>query len=163
MKNRKLIYFLLPLSIIVWSMVIVQVVRHFKKPGDTNEIVQGCKAGINAKSEADTFRLQANYPDPFLGHNLPSGPRENIVLKEIRKFSIQNSSKTFTQWSDIKYSGMILNKNNNQQVYLLKVNDKNYLLRKGEKAGTIELKGAYKDSIIVSLNNEYKTIKKTIL
>jgi hypothetical protein len=155
-----MIYVLLPLSIIIWGIIIVKVITQFTKPYLSNEYIQLDEDDPFADTLPNSYTLNVNYLDPFLKHFVQSRLQENESPKNIRTFSSQNSENNSKQWSTITYGGVIMNKNNKKEVYLITVNSKSFLVRLGEKADLFQLKKAFKDSIIVRLNKENRTITK---
>lgn len=151
---------LLPAAVLVWTLVIFQVVRRMNGPGETSKKTDITIDSTQTKKTSDNYRLLADYPDPFLK---PAGYQSTPVKTSppvIFKFSKDVDNKSAISWPEINYGGVIFNKNNNLQVYLLKVNTKQYLLRQGELADKVELLKAYRDSVKVMFGGGIKTIFK---
>ena len=66
MKNKKYIYLLIPLTIVIWGLIIYKIVSY---KGDGYESFKKEIKNNNTQDiiiSDDTFSLFLNYPDPFL-------------------------------------------------------------------------------------------------
>lgn len=111
----------------------------------------------NYKIAKDTFELNLENKDPF---------NASIAFKKAEGNTPVKSKAVKTQpdkelvWPRIEYYGFVKGKQNVDKMVLIKVNKA--LLRKREHESIADLKivKAYSDSIIVSLNQNHKTIKR---
>lgn len=124
-------------------------------------------AGIsNRQINKDTFRIETLARDPFLnkqGQEMvsvtkkyeakPSGVGNKQVIQFIKPMEYIN-------WPSISYYGYIKSKENNEELILVKINDKLYKIRINDQIEGITLKKVYKDSIEFNFNKEKKTIQK---
>jgi hypothetical protein len=160
MKNRKLLYLLVPLVIILWGVIIVKIFRHFNQSSMETPIVA---VGSNLSDEnqiADTISIIANYSDPFLERNIIStSDRPNELAVKDNANQKQNLNVSIT-WPKVQYKGMIINNGNNNVLYLINIDGKNHLLKKGSLADNIILSKVFKDSIVIQFEKKYKTITK---
>ena len=160
MKNKKLIFILLPAAVLIWTLVILQAVKRMNGPGETSLKTNFTIDSSQIKNVTDNYRLLADYSDPFLKSADQQGSPIKTITPVILKFSKEVDNRSVISWPEINYGGVILNKNNNQQVYLLKINTKQYLLHQGESADKVELIKAYRDSVKVMFGGGIKTIFK---
>jgi hypothetical protein len=162
MKNKKLLYLLVPLVLLLWSTIVFKIINQVNQSGDSNTpiyVEANCKP---EKTEVDTFRLIAHYSDPFLDRDRIASedyytPSTNIRLNDLPK---SLAPATVVTWPLIRYGGMILNKTNGNYVFLVEINKTNHLTRKGDQIGEVKITNVFKDSIIVMFKNQTKTILK---
>jgi hypothetical protein len=76
MKNKKLIYLMLTLAVIVWGIVIWKVYPMVSGAGPQPVHEPG---GPAPEVKPDTFELLLNYRDPFFEQPQPSGEKKNNV------------------------------------------------------------------------------------
>lgn len=157
MKNKKLIYILLPLVIIVWGTIFYKIFYNTSREEElTDEILP--QKNIAATTVSDTFSIIANYRDPFLGiivhneNNVNEAPKQKVLS--------QPKIEQVVQWPNIVYGGMIKNQQSTKQLALVKINGKENIIKAGEMVGTIELVKIYKDSVEVKMGKERKVVRK---
>ena len=164
MKNKKLAYILLPIVVIVWGLVIYRMFFEGRtKPENLTQFIRPIvKESVEEKSE--TYKLIANYRDPFLS---------NVVVSEViaqeNKQEEQSGSNTNLRrrrtsvsrirWPEVKYGGFIEG-NGEKQTILLKIKNRDFLAQKGDTIEQIFIKEFYGDSLVVVYSNEEKTLKK---
>jgi hypothetical protein len=66
MKNKRIIYFLLPAVLIIWGLIIFRAVAFLNRNDRINykKTSEGLKTQLTGN--VDTFSLLLNYPDTFL-------------------------------------------------------------------------------------------------
>jgi hypothetical protein len=164
MKNKKLIYILLPLVIIVWALVIYRI--FFVGQTIPENITTTAKPLIkdSNKEERNTYKLIANYRDPFLG-----GIKQLIIETEDKETenNIENSNLrrrrtnlSRVRWPEISYGGFIEGDRDRKTTILLKISNRDYLVHEGDTIDQIFIKAFYTDSLIVIYNEEEKTLLK---
>ena len=106
--------------------------------------------------------LQLNYRDPFLNKKT-----KNKVTAQAPVFSSTNRQQTRTpspikpkettviKWPKIVYSGVI-----NNQLGLLKIDDKDYLVKAGDVKNEVIINEIFSDKIIISFKAEQKEFEK---
>lgn len=166
MKNKKLLYLLLPLTIGLWGVIIFKIVNSasgIEGVENQDKIVFQKSDGLTMP---DTFSIICNYPDPFLGKTTPkqyrspansvtSAAKAKDVVKEKKKAAI-----TTLVWPEVVYKGIIKNQKSNKQLALLQINGKSNAMKMGESYENIELIRIFKDSIEVKFGKEKKYVKK---
>ncbi|MBN1115640.1 MAG: hypothetical protein JXA77_00425 [Bacteroidales bacterium] len=170
MKNKTTTYILVCLVAIIWGVVAFKIFNHIHQativdeefiPGSGNSQI---KLQFNEKP-----KLLLNYDDPFLKENVYQSNTKttNRVVYDVSSGNISGRIKTNNSltpkeeiiWPGISYSGIILNDKTHEELTIVEISDKTFLMREGEIQDEVELVKAYADSIIV----EYKKKKsKTI-
>lgn len=157
MKNKKILYLLLPLVAIIWGIIFYRIFSITgSEPGLTviGNILPGNT--INT-SVPDTFSIFANYRDPFLD-------------KVVTHIKDTNSYKAKTpkvekivvplQWPVLSYGGIIKNQKSGKQLVLVNINGQGNLMKEGEEVSGIQLLKAYKDSVEVSFQKAKRVVSK---
>ena len=166
MKNKKLTYILIPIVFIVWGLIVYRLFFEGKvTPENIMQTVKPVKNKIEI-SEKDTYKLIANYPDPFLslkGIKSTEGSvkNENAKDKSNTKSNLRRRRTSISRirWPQVKYSGFIEG-NKAKHTILLEVKSKNYLAYVGDTIDQIFIKEFYGDSLLVVYKNEEKSLKK---
>jgi hypothetical protein len=159
MKNRKLLYLLVPLTIILWGLIIFRVFRHLNPPAPAKSFNTDMDSLSAVNHSEDTLILMANYSDPFLERNLVSAWGSSYESNN--KVSGKTGNSTIPViWPEVSYGGTIINKESNTIVYLIKINGANHLIKAGTSINRIKLIKTFNDSIIIQTGPNRKTIMK---
>lgn len=157
MKNKKIIYLLLPLVIIIWGVVLYRVFSItaaepiLPVPGNTlsNKDIK--------TSVLDTFSIDANYRDPFLD-KVVHVPVENKIkstpLPKVEKILIP------LKWPVLTYLGIIKNQDSGKKITLINIDGESNFMKEGDEVSGIHLLKVYKDSVEVSFMKERKMVRK---
>jgi hypothetical protein len=164
MKNRKNIYFLLPLVLIVWGIIAYLIIVHFNNTEHTIQLQSNETFGSKDLQTQDTFSLRLNYRDPFLGMTGHTDNTDNTktpfdAQNFFRAADAQQATSPIS-WPIVTYHGIILNKKSGSRITLIKIDSKEQLLAEGQTVSGITLMKAYPDSGIFRYQKELKTIKK---
>lgn len=161
MKNKKLLYLLVPLTLLLWGSIILKIFNSLSGNGEAKSLNQNESLIKNEEIVfTDTFSLVLNYSDPFLGNgiskvansgNTTAPPAKNIKEKQII---------VATTWPEINYKGLIRNQKSSKQLALVEINGQGNTMRAGESFNNVELTKVFKDSIEVKFGKERKYIKK---
>ncbi len=165
MKNKKTLYFLIPLVVIVWGLLFYKIFGYIgdKKPDNLNTM------SVNIKSDTtidvDTFKLLANYDDPFLDkpYQMEESPifeNQNDIIKTPPPKPKQTEVISTIPWPKISYGGIIKNNISNKTIVIVYINGSGKIMTLGESSNNVLLKKIYKDSIIVEFNKEIKKFIK---
>jgi hypothetical protein len=162
LRNKKLVYILLPLALIIWGLIFYKILSHFKKPPDINPILQREEIKPSDIAATDTMIIVANYRDPFLSTlpkvvskpnaqitGKPSVPNRSIAARRVKKL----------KWPKIEYGGVVDNKEV-RKIALVKINNRKFLMQKGDKTNEVEVLEIFSDSIKLMYRTEYRTITK---
>ncbi len=159
MKNKTLTYVLLAVVGIIWYQVF------FRVKGSLFGEEEAVPPTVNVASvvpnvERDTFKLNANYRDPFGETKVPIAiPVENARPPVVR--NNPRPKRIETQWPPIQYFGMIRKTESRNPLAILKVDGIQLMLREGEEMfNEITLKRIERDSILVMYKREKKVFKR---
>ncbi|EGV42112.1 hypothetical protein BZARG_384 [Bizionia argentinensis JUB59] len=106
-----------------------------------------------ANVEIDTFSIQNLERDPFLG-----------TLQSKQRKSFKNTTQSTPNATDnspkITYSGMVKKQNSSNSVFVININENQYLLKKGQKVDSVKLIRGNDKEISVRYKNTTQTIKR---
>lgn len=160
MKNQKLLFILVPLTLFLWGLIIFRIMDQKKNPNNVNFVHDKRTADLSQQQPEDTFNLIANYRDPFLERSRitnSSYPENlNVRLDEPPK----EKTRENIAWPSIRYIGIIYNENANNYLYLIEIDQVTHLLRKEDHVGSIKMKKVFRDSITIQFKNQLKTFRK---
>lgn len=162
MKNKKLLYILIPLVLLVWGAIIYRIFN-VVKVSDSNEVQRSTFYGNESnQNQIDTFSIQPNYRDPFLGGRakksiLSENKGSNVVANPIVVKKITPSS---TIWPNLIYGGLIKNQKSNKELALVQINGQANIMKIGDVQGEIELTKIFRDSIEVKFRGERRFVGK---
>jgi hypothetical protein len=161
MKNKKVLYFLFPATLIVWITIFVRI---YNTLNPTSEIkistLNDSKEVQASQMVSDTFSIDNNYRDPFVG--------DKIILKTNNASSnnfnpikpVVPIPKKESLWPKILYLGMIKNQKSNKQLVLVQINDNLETMKIGDLNNNIQVCKIFKDSIEVMFGKQKKFIRK---
>lgn len=159
MKNKKLLYGMIFLIALVWGIVFYQLFSYmFSK--ETYALPEE-KSIINIEEiRRDTFSIVANYRDPFLGKKALN--QMNYAKKKGvgKKKKVVVPPKAEKPWPTISYSGMIKNNNKDRRVGIVKINGKEYLVKKNDVIYDVTFMEITKEAVKVVFQKETKKIDK---
>ncbi len=156
MKNKKMLYILVPLTALLWGMIIYKIMNAVNGTGEA--VFQPLSVDVQqSEMISDTFTIEANYRDPFNS-------------KEVRKVSIQTNSLlqnnniqtknkiekpvVSVSMPNVVYMGMIKNQKQNKQIVMIQINGNINNMIVGDKIDGVELVKIYKDSVEMKYNKE---------
>lgn len=159
MKNKKLLYILIPLAILVWGYVIFMI---FNASSSSETIILSDKSRLPFQmkdtTRGESFIILANYRDPFLGKIYR--PRNRITKTKIIKKAIPKKIEPVIRWPNIRYGGIIVNKKTQKKVALVRINENDYLMQEKDVNQGVELKKMYPDSVQLIYQQKTRTIWK---
>ena len=147
---------LLILAAGIWGTVIYRIFKTVRKE-DTVQI-KPVESKPGFFSLPDTFSIVADYRDPFLGKRvLPQSPKKvtTPVVKPKPEPMV-----SMVKWPAVSYSGIIKNKSTDKELALVKIDQKEFIMRTGEVMQGVQLSKIFKDSIVVLYQKEKKVIAK---
>lgn len=144
MKNKKSVYVLLPLVLFIWGAVMYQFFS-FSSPED---IAVEPSNGISLKpiimQKRDSVIINTNYRDPFLG--------KVYAAKKDSTFRKKPKPKKMVEpilWPRIQYKGIVSDTKEKSKIFMLVINKKTYLMRKGQIENDVYLKDGDRESVYV--------------
>ena len=159
MNKKYLNIILLVLLIFIWGAVFIKYFGFNKISPNSTTI--GFTSNYSKKYNIfkDTFELKLNELDPFrISGKIIKTPVVNKV--EISPKTTVKPIHKNVVWPSITYHGFVKSEGETTRLILLKINNKLFKKRENETIADITLIKAYNDSLIVSLNNTKKIIKK---
>jgi hypothetical protein len=158
MKNKKLIYILIPLVLLIWGLIVFRIIKQInrsQKPAIDNT---SYSKNNNQGPETDSSSLILHYRDPFL-HGITrkisdSGGSYNLFSNNSNLTTVTKAPVNFP---NTRYSGLVINSKNKLKLGLLKIENKDFLVQEGELVSGEKIIRLHADSVIIS----FKKIKKT--
>ncbi len=149
----------MPVVIGVWGLIIYRIFAVASPDSPTPRFADSATKETGSSQLPDTFRLLANYPDPFLGNiaqekKIASGKR--ILKKEVPKPVV----KAQQPWPSVTYVGMIKNQKSSKQLVMVQVDGVSNVMKVGDSAGGISLTRIYRDSVELAMGKERKIVRK---
>ena len=105
----------------------------------------------NNESSMDTFSIEPLEKDPFLG--------TFTRKKTVRKFT-KKRDKLDSISSTISYSGMVKKQESRQQIFILNINNQQYLLKKGQTILNVKLIYGNSKKVVILSNGKRQSILK---
>lgn len=159
MKNKKLVYVLLPLVAIIWGVIIYRI--YVQMSDKDNGAVAGfvLPASKTADTLPDTVKLLLNYRDPFQSYSFQRQyqPKPN---RGMDVFAETKQPKPEFVWPDIKFNGLIVNSQNKSKTGLFSFNGKSILVKEGDVVEGYKIIKLFNDSVTVGVNKLKKTFKR---
>lgn len=97
----------------------------------------------------DTFSIQNTKRDPFLG-----------TLAHNKKITKNDNLNSTEDQQEILYKGLVKKQNTSDQIFVVNIEDSQYLLKSGQTINNVKLVSGNAKSIKVFHNNKYLTIKR---
>lgn len=160
MKNKKLIYVLLPAVLVIWGIIFYRI---FNAAGGDDNISSFSDTGAReaqVSSYADTFSIIGDYRDPFMGKLAIAERPKPVMRTQPRAKEEKPQPPVKIAWPSIGYSGMIKNQKSAVQLAMMQVNGQSYTLKAGQSAEGVQLVKIFRDSVEVIFQNEKRTIRK---
>ncbi|HEY4205250.1 MAG TPA: hypothetical protein VGM31_00495 [Puia sp.] len=149
-KSKYLKYVLIVAVVGVWGAILYRIVRGL---GSSSPLTQA--APIHLASElrpaSDTFRLNADYPDPFLPQ--PDSLEKDTVLRPsqlpmpVSQPSISNVPLEEPVGNIVQFNGVMGGPRNKRRVAIVTVHGKELMVREGEKIEGINIRRIRKNGI----------------
>jgi len=153
LKNKTKTYTLLVAVLVIWSIIGYKIYSSLN-PELPEVVLNDVEASFNPKTgiEIDSFSIKTTDRDPFLG---------TITKKSNKTASLKQNNTTKQEdsnWPQITYGGVIKRQNSNEQVFVVTINNTQYVLKKGQKVDYITLVKGDNTSITVRYNTTQKII-----
>lgn len=164
MTKKKINIVLIVVVIVLWGSVAYRSINQYFFPNQvylTNNYEQ-----VNfdfKKVLKDTFQLENLSRDPFLQVNSSVNPKpfeiRNPKICQIKPVVRKEKLPPVpVEWPEISYYGYIKSINKNEELIMIKVNNKLHKVKKNAELQEIKVTNVYKDSIVVKKQKETKTI-----
>ena len=157
MKNKKNIYILLPVVLFVWGSVLYQLFSFT----NTDEISPAEKSEFIIKplkiKERQTFAINVNYRDPFLGKMYAPQKVSGIKIKSSKVNKPPKPKETLV-WPTVLYKGMISDVKEKKKVFILIIDWKYHYMNIGDTENDIFLKDGDKESVYIKYKGNLNLI-----
>lgn len=151
--------------ILIWVFVFRKTTNFFGNDTIPLESVQntGLATISHIEFKKDTFKIQGFERDPFL--DTPTKPK--VIIQKKLKVSkpstvkrAKNKKTPQTKWPKLQYYGFIKGGDETKKLALIKINNKLNRVREKESVEDIQISKVYKDSVVLKMNGQIKTLKK---
>ena len=155
MKNKKSIYILLPSVLIIWGIIFWKVFS-----GGDDQSLQVVQPSIKPLMQAeeqiqDVMELAYNYSDPFLRSlDKPQKTTEAPEPKPVKKLN------RVVRWPMVEYSGAVKSRRKKSKVGMLKISNRNFLVREKRVYKDIEVTAITPDSIGLVYQTDQRYFKR---
>ena len=156
MKNRKMLYILVPAVVLIWGAVAYSIFNHMHSSDSTFEPQNSSVLFKTTDTDTIKYQLLANYRDPF-NTGIRNTAAENISDQE-RMLNSQRINQQII-WPKIEYLGLI--SHNKKWVALLKVNNSNLLMQEGDEKMDIKILKMYNDSVLLKFQKNSKVYSRS--
>lgn len=170
LKNKKAIYVLIPLNIIIWVYLGYSIYDGLR--GEDIPIVETESTALKLKpeNEGEAYKLSLNYDDPFLkdgpkpknnGNNASSNPnQQSTVVKQMPAVKTPTVAPVVKPPADIKYLGLVKNNNTGIATALISLNGKSFVVKKGDVIETLSVKEVASDYVELKEGKNIMKISK---
>ncbi|PWH83987.1 hypothetical protein DIS18_05415 [Algibacter marinivivus] len=139
--------------IIVWGIIGYKIINGMSPDASPLKVQEFNNAfKPKALAEVDPFYIQDVEVDPFLGTLASVKKKQNP-----RKLAADLKPKPS---KIISYGGIVKKQKSSEQVFVVNINNSQYLLKKGQVADSIKLIRGNIKEIVVRYNNISQTIKR---
>lgn len=153
LKNKTKTYVLIATVIGVWGTIAYKIISGIN-PSEELPIAQEIDKQFRPKvmQQKDTFSISLAPRDPFLGTLY-------VADKQTRKPKKQSNTKIEqANLPTITYGGLIKKQGSKEQVFVININDQQFLLKKGQTIDGITLMSGDSKNIRVKVQGKIQTI-----
>jgi len=150
LKNKTKTYLLFTGVLFIWGILSYKIIIGINP--DVPEISeQNLNIEFNPKAHKsiDSFSIQNTTRDPFLG-----------TLAYNKKITKKVSPNSTENQQEILYKGLVKRQNTSDQVFVISIENSQYLLKSGQTINNIKLVSGNAKSIKVFYNNTYQIINR---
>ena len=147
--------------ILIWGKVFYRLYKNIKTSTEISQPKIETFEAVEEINLFDTFKIAANYPDPFLGQiKIPKPVNTNTGNVPKLSTPIIKVAAPSIQWPNVSYKGFINDQTTGKKMALLYINDKSNKIYLGSKIGEISISKIYRDSVELKLGKEIKVFRK---
>jgi len=154
MKNKKNIYFLLPVVIIVWGLLVYKIIGGLNPSAQQTKTTEAI-GQFNPKTikQTSSFTIKTDYRDPFLG------TFEKKKRKIIKRKNTPIVKKESIPFPTIVYKGIVSPKGKNEKVFLIIVNGQQHLFKRSAVFNDVKLLKGNAKEITVLFQKQKQTFQ----
>ncbi|WKN45341.1 hypothetical protein [Tunicatimonas pelagia] len=162
MKDKRLVYILLPAVAVIWIVIGYRIYQAVK---GEEPLMPSRTAPLLTTEEMviDTYTLQLNYADPFLKRQ-PVRSQGEPASASSTPILIANTTKSDVSagvnWGRITYLGMIENSHTQQKVAIIALDGVRKLVKIQDRISPFLVEKIYKDSVLVRSGKDIQYIVK---
>lgn len=137
----------------IWGTVAYKIANGIS-PDQPEVIMQNFDVAFNPKQRKtiDTFSIKSVVRDPFLG----TISTDNKTPKQTKKVKVVVSD---VKMPTITYGGLIQKTQSKAKIFVVNIDNRQYLLKQGQTIDNVKLISGNKTSIVVRSNGKNQTIK----
>ncbi len=151
LKSKKGIYVLLPLVVFVWGAIIYQIIDAFSDEEPLLVETTIIKTKDIAVVAREKFEIKTLERDPFLGTVYVKKKQQPVVIKN------REAKKEFL-WPNIQYKGEISDVKTSKAIFLIAINNIEYILEKKETAAEVTIIKGDNAAITIKYKGRIKKI-----
>lgn len=139
--KKKLTLPLLLLVLLIWGWIFYKIIQATEEPILPTPVLAAEKKPTPKANLTDTvtsFKPKGDYRDPFLS-NVPVEEPEMIETGEAVENYNPPAQEAYIDWAMIKYLGEVKNPKTNKSVILMRMNEKDFMIKVGETREGITL------------------------
>ncbi len=148
--------------IAVWGRVFYRMYKNMQVQTEVAKVQQENTVPQDEIHLFDTFKIAANYPDPFLGKKAEkkyTGPAGATVARPL--VQIKPPEPAMVQWPNVVYLGILVDRESGKKMALASVNNVSKKIYAGSEIGSgVTLTKIYRDSIELKLGEQIKVVRK---
>jgi len=160
MKSKKNLYILLAAVVIIWGLIIYRIIANVSFSADIPQNFSSTIQPINEQIKLDSFSIQANYRDPFLGKYIKKEVKKPVAKTGVKKVVKQPVLNIISPKYNVRYKGIIANKNAKNSLAVLTIDGKELLMQKSDKYKDLTLLSIAKDSVLIGAPNGNFYVKR---
>ena len=150
MKNKTKTYILLIVVLGIWGTIGFKIFSAFnpESPGADEETFE-VSFTPETVSQAEAFTVETVDRDPFLG---------TLTVKRSTGSSKRRADTKTFNWIPIQYQGVVKRQNSKQEIFIVNINGKQHLMRKGQEIDSVTLISGSAKQITVTYKKHRKTV-----
>ena len=152
MKNKHKTYVLIAAVLVIWGVIAYKISSGLhQNESPLIDTVKNQPFVPRSPIEMDTFSIQNIDRDPFLG-TFSKPPK-----KTKKPVFVPPQPKSLKQ---IRYSGIVQKTHGKTPVFVVTINNRQYVLKKGQTVDSVTLVSGNANKIVVRYNRQLRTIKR---
>lgn len=163
MKNKKSIYILIPLVLLIWGILGYRLFSFLGGDETGKDTINNFQFKNVEYKEPDSVKIIVDYRDPFTG-KLSDGSKNNKVPSNLVHKTEKRNALAEKQENKpiIVYKGLVSDAKDKNIVFMFSIDNKTYLLEKGQVEDDIKVISGDTKQIILLINKrkEVVTISK---
>jgi hypothetical protein len=163
MNNKYLKYFLIVAAIGIWGLIIYRIIQASKGGPDASIGFDSTPGNLMTDVTADTFTLNADYPDPFIPEkeeedsvSESKSPDENIGVPSPELAPLSEESIAGL----IKFRGIVENPQKKIRVAIVSINGREYVVHERDKVEGIYITKIMREKLKINYKNNQYDIEK---